>query len=373
MSGELFGPVRPGNCPGCGVPTDNAVECSRCGVIFSRRQQLRERQERKREDGEARVRRNRYRRRLTSVFLLSLTVLFILILTATTHHREIGGGVRVVAGWFTSRDSSPPMYNPSDKRFLEHARQCTVLIESPWGYGSGFFITPQLVVTNKHVVDYVYDDFVEYREKIDRQRNDIEKQRRSIERLKKDLKRPDDDPRKAMLRIFIEQLEERYLREKNDFIGKEIIFEDIQARIESPILRVFLHDGTELEAGQMVFGHDFDLAIIEIPAADNPYLTSPSTDTDLQQGDPVYAVGNPKGLRNSVTAGIFSGYRRSSSDDLGFLQTDAPINPGNSGGPLVDRFGSVIGVNTMKYRDAEGLGFAVPLAAVYQEFSYLLP
>jgi len=371
--GEQCGATDSGTCPECGALTDNTEECGRCGVIFSRRETLLDRRERERADGTRRTAMRRYRRKLAAVFMVSVTSFLVILVTTAYHHRELGSGVRVVAGWFTRRESSPPMYNPSDKRFLDHARQCTVLIESPWGYGSGFFITPHLVVTNKHVVDYDYEDYVEYKEQIERKRRGLDVQRRDIERLKTDFQELKDDPHKAMLRIFIEQLEDRYHREKNDFIGKEIVYEDIRARIESPALRILLYDGTELEAGQVQLGYDFDLAIIEIPAADNPYLSESPPGADLQQGDQVFAVGSPKGLRNSVTAGIFSGYRRSSPNDLGYLQTDAPINPGNSGGPLIDRFGGVIGVNTMKYLDAEGLGFAVPLAAVYQEFGHLLP
>ena len=51
-----------------------------------------------------------------------------------------------------------------------------------------------------------------------------------------------------------------------------------------------------------------------------------------------------------------------------FLQTDAPINPGNSGGPLIDERGYVHGVNTMIIKNTEGIGFAIPIATVFEEF-----
>ena len=100
------------------------------------------------------------------------------------------------------------------------------------------------------------------------------------------------------------------------------------------------------------------------------YLNLGDSD-NVKLGQKTYAIGNPIGVefQRTVTSGIISGKDRtvkieeekkeSYMEDL--LQTDATINPGNSGGPLINEEGVLIGINTVKIEDAEGIGFAVPI------------
>ena len=69
----------------------------------------------------------------------------------------------------------------------------------------------------------------------------------------------------------------------------------------------------------------------------------------------------------SVASGVFSGTQVIEGDI--YIQTDAPINPGNSGGPLVTKGGNVIGINTLERRDAEGIGWAIPIGVVECELA----
>lgn len=82
----------------------------------------------------------------------------------------------------------------------------------------------------------------------------------------------------------------------------------------------------------------------------------------VHQGQTVIAIGNPgHGLPNSVTRGIVSavGHDRESGPGT-WIQTDASINPGNSGGPLLNAYGEVIGINTLKKRDPQDPNVALP-------------
>lgn len=105
----------------------------------------------------------------------------------------------------------------------------------------------------------------------------------------------------------------------------------------------------------------FDLALLQIPAqkdlAFKPVFMA--VDEDLQEGEEVFAIGNPLGLERSVSQGIIGTKNRNFRGQV-YIQTTAEINPGNSGGPLFNARGEVIGVTNMKLLFAEGLGFAIP-------------
>lgn len=86
---------------------------------------------------------------------------------------------------------------------------------------------------------------------------------------------------------------------------------------------------------------------------------------EIRVGNPVFAIGNPFGLGNSVSAGIVSAKERDIEKGPydTFIQTDAAINRGNSGGPLFNMEGKVIGMSTAIFSNDgidAGVGFAVP-------------
>lgn len=111
-----------------------------------------------------------------------------------------------------------------------------------------------------------------------------------------------------------------------------------------------------------------DIAVLKIIHPDRkfPVLQTGNSD-DIMLGETVIAMGNPYGLNNSITTGIVSSLNRVINVGNGysaFIQTDALINPGNSGGPLINLDAQMIGINTAIFKDAQGIGFSIPINMV---------
>ena len=144
-------------------------------------------------------------------------------------------------------------------------------------------------------------------------------------------------------------------------------------------VQVTFHNGTVVRADIVGTDPDSDLAVIKVdlPAEVRDIHPVELGDSDaLEIGQRAIALGNPFGLRGTLTTGIVSALGRSlplgrASIAIGarfsipeLIQTDAAINPGNSGGPLLDSQGRVIGVNTAYDPEVYGVGFAVPVNTV---------
>ena len=139
-------------------------------------------------------------------------------------------------------------------------------------------------------------------------------------------------------------------------------------------ITIDLTDGRSTAA--TVIGSDAvsDLAVLHIDAAD----LTPAVFGDsgaLQVGDSVAAIGDPLGrsLRGTFTDGIVSAINRDvtvGGRTMTLIQTNVALNTGNSGGPLLNCYGQVIGINTMKIGNfvdnagVEGIGFAIPSSTV---------
>lgn len=105
-----------------------------------------------------------------------------------------------------------------------------------------------------------------------------------------------------------------------------------------------------------------DIAVIGVADATFTPLRVADLST-VSVGDDVYAIGAPNSLAFTLTKGVVSSKERLVSRQK-FIQTDAAINTGNSGGPLLNDAGEVIGVNSYKMSDSEGIGLAIPIDVV---------
>ncbi|MDE5801473.1 MAG: trypsin-like peptidase domain-containing protein [Lachnospiraceae bacterium] len=122
------------------------------------------------------------------------------------------------------------------------------------------------------------------------------------------------------------------------------------------------YSGQEYNASIYLFNEALDIAILSVDNAEFIPLEIGNCD-DIKVGDDIYAIGAPRSLEYTLTKGVISNKSRT----IGFnkyIQIDAAINSGNSGGPLLNSAGQVIGVNSMKISDAEGIGLAIPISTV---------
>ncbi|GAA5118203.1 S1C family serine protease [Pseudonocardia adelaidensis] len=139
-------------------------------------------------------------------------------------------------------------------------------------------------------------------------------------------------------------------------------------------ISVTLSDGSAHPATVVGTSPSYDIAVIRLQGASGLTPSTLGDSNSLQVGQPVVAIGSPRGLTGTVTTGIVSALDRTvtvQGEDgqavvYNGLQTDAPINQGNSGGPLVNLDGQVVGINSAietagQNAGSIGLGFAIPI------------
>lgn len=138
---------------------------------------------------------------------------------------------------------------------------------------------------------------------------------------------------------------------------------------DSSGVKVTLNTGQEYDASVIGADEETDLAVIKIEPQEQLTVARLGDSTSLEVGERVVAIGNPMGLEffGSVTQGIVSAVNRSITVDsrtMNLIQTDAAINSGNSGGALINAYGEVIGINSVKVSTTgvEGMGFAIPIS-----------
>lgn len=389
-------------CPKCGHDGGSAVECSRCGLIFARYQQRRERQSQGQQGQQPAESQGRERQggraSVVAGMVLSLAVAagggYLL-----RGNRTASPSAQVVAVAPSSpvvstqirqepeakvvpaaRQNDAPLDGVAGKLAaafppanpVEEARNATVFIKTPWGSGSGFFVSSNgYIVTNRHVVQVDPATLGALQAKTDRLAADLDRERRTIARVEGQLARVTDQ-------LLRKDVEEELRRGREAVARYTAMHQEMTAELQQmgkagrpADVKVTLIDGTELAVQSLRISDRADLALLSVDCYNAPMLRLPPAGARrIEQGGKVYAIGNPAGLRHTVTAGIVSGFREASGQPL--IQIDAAINPGSSGGPLVDEAGAVIGINTKILLDTQGIGFAIPFQIVGEEFGSCL-
>jgi serine protease Do len=130
-------------------------------------------------------------------------------------------------------------------------------------------------------------------------------------------------------------------------------------------IKVTLLSGKALTASVVGTDRFSDLAVLKVVSPESLPAATLGRSSSLRVGQMAIAIGNPFGLGHTVTVGVISALNRNIRvpnlviENL--VQTDAAINPGNSGGALIDSRGEVVGINTAIVREAQGIGFAIPI------------
>ncbi len=375
-------------CPKCKHEQESSIECEVCGIIFERYRKV---QERKREAEVLAAEKVSDSGTVQKIFQI---IVLVVVVSATTYYftgyrqskplNQVAlksPAVAVVTPVPMKRQAAKgiiqakqPSVHPVMNRqnVIERARNSTVSIETPWGTGSGFFVNKNYIVTNRHVVEFDEEKLAEFKDKIETTRRLIELEQQKISEMKRTFRRLPKGPNRSQLAIIITSREEQLNKVLPKFQAGEKRMEQLDRKIQPSDIKIVLADGSEHEANYLLMSETSDLALLSLFSGDSTYIQRPPNMIGMHQGDKVYTIGSPVGLRSTVTAGIFSGYRQEKEGGQVYLQTDAAINPGNSGGPLIDEHGYARGVNTMILRDTEGIGFAIPIEKVFEEFSSTL-
>lgn len=145
-------------------------------------------------------------------------------------------------------------------------------------------------------------------------------------------------------------------------IGENCIVTNAHVITNDNSIQIATYSGEKYDAFLLAMEEKADIALLCIKNVKLTPLKTAKLST-VNIGDDVYAIGVPNSLSYTLTKGVVSAKDRKVKEQT-FIQTDAAINSGNSGGPLLNAEGKVIGVNSYKMSNSEGIGLAITIDTV---------
>lgn len=147
------------------------------------------------------------------------------------------------------------------------------------------------------------------------------------------------------------------------FIGDGMILTNYHVIENASSINVIDYEGKEFEVTSIYdYNKEFDLAVLGVKGTKEAL---PISLDKVVAGEKVYTVGSPYGYTGTFSSGIVGAASRI-IEKVDYIQITAPISRGNSGGPLLNRFGEVIGVNTLTRTDAQNLNFSLNISYLKQ-------
>lgn len=147
------------------------------------------------------------------------------------------------------------------------------------------------------------------------------------------------------------------------FIGDGMILTNYHVIENASSINVIDYEGKEFEVTSIYdYNKEFDLAVLGVKGTKEAL---PISLDKVVAGEKVYTVGSPYGYTGTFSSGIVGAASRI-IEKVDYIQITAPISKGNSGGPLLNRFGEVIGVNTLTRTDAQNLNFSLNISYLKQ-------
>ncbi len=164
--------------------------------------------------------------------------------------------------------------------------------------------------------------------------------------------------RSSMVEINVETAEGGESLGSGFFIEKNKIMTNYHVIDDASSIKIKDYNGKEYKVNK-IYGYNktYDMAVLGVKQNGIPLDI---TRVEPVTGETVYTIGSPYGYTGTFSKGIVSLATRT-MEGIDYIQITAPLSKGNSGGPLINKFGEVIGVNTLSQIEGQNINFAVKI------------